>query len=178
MASYELSPFQSHPSIHLVGAIETLSPHALNIGFWIQDPNQSIIWPALATGQPREHFLWETTCYEVFIGVKDQDMYREIHLSPSQAWQAYAFEEYRYPEHMPPVTAHDVELLQLKRTHYGLNAQIDLFQWMTEHKLKWSDLYLGLSAVICTDKQTHLYAMQHFGQQADFHNKRTWLHEC
>ena len=68
--------------------------------------------------------FWEQTCFEIFIGVQGEDYYREINLSPSQAWQAYQFEEYRYPEDMPPPAAYDIELNQLKRTHYGLNVSL------------------------------------------------------
>ena len=177
MASYELSPFHASPALTIVGAIEQLPTHGLNVGFWVRDPHQSIVWPTQVEGQPRQDFLWEHTCFEMFVGVKDEDFYREINLSPSHAWQAYAFEEYRYPEHMPPAHAHDIELVQLKRTHYGINAQIDLFQFMSKHKLKWSDLFLGLSVVVETTDQMHYYAMQHSGQQPDFHNKRMWIHE-
>ncbi len=108
--------------------------------------------------------------------MQGEDYYREINLSPSQAWQAYQFEEYRYPENMPPVAAYDIELNQLKRTHYGLNVSIDLSEFMLANKLKWSDLFLGLSAVLNTTQGQHFFAMQHSGQQADFHNKRDWLH--
>jgi hypothetical protein len=47
---------------------------------------------------------------------------------------------------------------------------------MQKHKLKWSDLYLGLSAVLNTTRY-HYFAMQHSSPQADFHNKRDWLHQ-
>ena len=76
----------------------------------------------------------------------------------------------------PPVAAYDIELNQLKRTHYGLNVSIDLSEFMLANKLKWSDLFLGLSAVLDTTQGQHFFAMQHSGQQADFHNKRDWLH--
>lgn len=92
--------------------------------------------------------MWEQTCFEIFIGVQGEDYYREINLSPSQAWQAYQFEEYRYPEDMPPPAAYDIELNQLKRTHYGLNVSLDLTEFMVEHKLKWADLFIGLTAVL------------------------------
>jgi hypothetical protein len=72
--------------------------------------------------------------------VKDEDFYREINLSPSQAWQAYQFEEYRYPEDMPPIAAYDIELNQLKRTHYGFKCS-RFNKFMQKHQLKWSDLY-------------------------------------
>ncbi|MDM1246998.1 DOMON-like domain-containing protein [Acinetobacter sp. R933-2] len=177
MASYELNAFDRRfQSISLVGAIEQVSPYTLNVGYWLRDPNQLILYPDLVASHPRLDFLWEKTCFEIFIGVQGEDYYREINLSPSQAWQAYQFEEYRYPETMPPQVAYDIELNQLKRTHYGLNVSLDLTEFMLAHKLKWSDLFIGLTAVLETSQAQQFYAMQHSGQNADFHNKRDWLH--
>lgn len=45
MASYELNAFDRFDTISVVGAIEQQSPHLLNIGFWLRDPNQFITWP-------------------------------------------------------------------------------------------------------------------------------------
>ena len=118
MASYELNAFDRRfQSISLVGAIEQQSPYTLNVGYWLRDPNQYILWPDMVASHPRQDFLWENTCFEIFIGVQGEDYYREINLSPSQAWQAYEFEEYRYPENMPPKVASDIELNQLKKMH-------------------------------------------------------------
>ncbi|WP_374663432.1 DOMON-like domain-containing protein [Acinetobacter sp.] len=178
MASYDLNAFDRRfEAISLVGAIEQVSPYTLNVGYWLRDPNQLIQWPEMAASSPRQDFLWEQTCFEIFIGVRNEDFYREINLSPSQAWQAYQFEEYRFPEDMPPQAAYDIELNQLKRTHYGLNVSVDLTEFILAHKLKWSDLYIGLSAVLKTAQGDHYYAMQHSSPQADFHNKRDWLHQ-
>ena len=47
----------------------------------IRDPNQLIIWPQEVAAHPRQDFLWEETCFEIFIGVDDEDFYREINLS-------------------------------------------------------------------------------------------------
>lgn len=176
MASYELSAFDRFHDISLVGAIEHVSPYTLNIGYWLRDPNQMLLYPDLVSSHPRQDFLWEQTCFEVFIGVKGEDYYREINLSPSQAWQAYQFEEYRYPEDMPPRAAYDIELNQLKRTHYGLNVSLDLTEFMLANKLKRDDLFIGLTAVFNTTKGLHYFAMQHSSPEADFHNKRDWLH--
>lgn len=177
MASYELNAFDKRfQSISLVGAIEQQSPYHLNVGYWLRDPNQFIHWPDLLADYPRLDYLWQATCFEVFIGVKGEDFYREINISPSQAWQAYAFEEYRYPENMPPQAAYDIELNKLQKTHYGLNASLDLTEFMLKHQLKWTDLFIGLSAVLNTSQGEHYFAMQHSSPQADFHNKRDWLH--
>lgn len=178
MASYELNAFDRRfQSISLVGAIEQQGLYGLNVGYWLRDPNQFIQWPKLLQGNPRQDFLWQHTCYEIFIGVHGEDYYREINLSPSQAWQVYQFEEYRYPEDMPPQAAHDIELNQLKRTHYGLNVTLDLTEFMLKHKLKWSNMFLGLTAVLQTSQGDQYYAMQHSSPNADFHNKRDWLHQ-
>jgi hypothetical protein len=176
MASYELNAFDRFYDVSLVGAIEQVTPFTINVGYWLRDPNQLIEYPEIVASNPRQDFLWEQTCFEIFIGVKGEDYYREINLSPSQAWQSYQFEEYRYPEDMPPQVAYDIELNQLKRTHYGLNVSLDLTEFMVTHKLKWDDLFIGLSAVLKTAKGTHFYAMQHSSPNADFHNKRDWLH--
>ncbi|WP_180076751.1 MULTISPECIES: DOMON-like domain-containing protein [unclassified Acinetobacter] len=178
MASFELSAFDRRfQAVSVVGAIEQQSPYTLNVGYWIRDPNQLIQWPELVSSHPRIDFLWEHTCLEVFIGVRNEDFYREINLSPSQAWQVYQFEEYRYPEDMPPQAAYDIELNQLKRTHYGLNVSLDLTEFMLKYKLKWEDLYIGLTAVLKTPQGKQYYAMQHSSPNADFHNKRDWLHQ-
>lgn len=177
MASYELNAFDRRfQAISLVAAIEYVQAHTLNIGYWLRDPNQYMQWPTACADLPRQDFLWQHTCYEVFIGVKGEDYYREINLSPSEAWQVYAFEEYRYPEDMPPQAAEDIALNSLKRTHYGLSVSLDLSSFMQQHKLKWADLFIGLSAVLQTSQGIHYYAMQHSSPQADFHNKRDWLH--
>lgn len=177
MASYELNAFNRRfEAISLVGAIEQESPATLNIGFWIRDPNQYIQWPDQVIGHPRQDYLWEQTCFEVFIGVQGEDFYREINLSPSHAWQAYQFEEYRFPENMPPEHAEDIDIHELKRTHYGLKVSIDLSQFLHDHQLKWSNLFIGLSAVLNTTQGLQYFAMQHSSPQADFHNKRDWLH--
>ena len=176
MASYELSSFDRFQDIYLVGAIEQTNAFSLNVGYWLRDPNQMLEFPPSVAGNPRQDFLWENTCFEIFIGVKGEDYYREINLSPSEAWQAYQFEEYRYPEDMPPQAAYDIELNQLKKTHYGLNVSLDLTEFMLANKLKWDNLFIGLTAVFKTAKGLHYYAMQHSSPTADFHNKRDWLH--
>ncbi|TCM69954.1 hypothetical protein EC844_102227 [Acinetobacter calcoaceticus] len=178
MASYELVAFNRKvQSISLVSAIDQQAPFLLNVGFWLTDPLQSVTWPTAVQSHPRQDFLWENTCFEIFVGVVGEDHYREINLSPSGAWQVYQFEEYRYPEQIPPLMSHDIDLIQLKKTHYGLNATVDLGGFMQQQQLKWSDVFIGLSAVLKTADQTHYFAMQHSSPCADFHNKRDWLQQ-
>jgi hypothetical protein len=41
--------------------------------------------------------LWEHTCFEAFVAPGDGPAYRELNLSPSGEWAAYAFADYRRP---------------------------------------------------------------------------------
>lgn len=176
MATFELSSFQPTQDLGLIAAIETPNTGILQIGFWVNDPNQSIQWQSTVKNHTRQDYLWENTCFEVFIGVKGQDFYREINLSPTLSWQAYQFEEYRYPETMPPQAADDIELIDAQRTKFGLTAILDINPFLHSQNVKIKNIFMGLSAVIQTDGQQHFFAMQHSGQHADFHNKRDWLY--
>ena len=81
MASYELSSFDRFQDIYLVGAIEQTNAFSLNVGYWLRDPNQMLEFPPMVAGNPRQDFLWENTCFEIFIGVKGEDYPRCFSIS-------------------------------------------------------------------------------------------------
>ena len=91
--------------------------------------------------------MWEETCFEIFIGVDDEDFYREINLSLLKHGRLTSLKNIAIRKHASLV-AYDIELNHLKRTHYGLNVSLDLSQFMQQHRLKWANLYLGLTAVL------------------------------
>lgn len=175
MASADLVPFATCPDLSIVVALDTPASGVLHVGYWISDPLQQIIWPEALAGHPRRDYLWQQTCFELFVGVHGQDDYREINLSPAGSWQAYAFEEYRYPESNPPALASDIQLIELARTRFGLTAAVDVSRFLQQHGARSTDLYCGVSAVIQTHQQHHYFALQHSLKAADFHNKRDWL---
>ena len=43
----------------------------------------------------RENGLWNSTCFELFLGTLDSESYFEFNFSPSSRWAAYKFDEYR-----------------------------------------------------------------------------------
>ncbi len=44
---------------------------------------------------------------------------------------------------MPPQAADDIELNQLKHAHYGLNASVDMTDFMATHKTEMENLFPG-----------------------------------
>lgn len=195
MPSYELEPFTPDRSIRIVTATEILLPSSVRVLFWVNDPEQQVLWPDSADnlasclnnspstsfdgdalGYPRRDYLWQHTCFELFIGLKNQTVYREINLSPAGVWNCYGFENYREPAQMPPVAANDIQLLELKTQSQKLEAVLSFQQFFEAHQCGWNDLTLGLTSVIKTRKQREFYfALQHSSVQADFHRKQDWI---
>lgn len=66
---------------------------SLMLQYRVVDPERRILWPPAASG--RADNLWQHSCFEAFIGSSASAAYAEFNLSPSGAWAAYAFDDYR-----------------------------------------------------------------------------------
>lgn len=189
MASYELDSFVPNRNIRIVVAAETLLPASVRLVFLVIDPEQQIVWPttqqieqshhevaqSFEMGYARRDYLWQHTCFELFIGIKNKSAYREINLSPAQAWNCYQFEQYRQPAQMPPVPAQDIQLLELKAQPQKLEAILDLHQFLQTNECQWDDLVFGLTSVVKLKNNSELYfALNHSTDQPDFHCQRDW----
>lgn len=71
----------------------TLDVEQLTLEVRVSDPFHTILWPAPAV--ERADNLWQTSCFEAFIGSGTGSGYAEFNLSPSGAWAAYGFDDYR-----------------------------------------------------------------------------------
>ena len=75
----------------------------LRLGYVIHgaaDALARILIPESGT-QIRADGLWQRTCCEAFVGVPGTTAYREFNFSPSGAWAAYAFSDYRKSAALP-----------------------------------------------------------------------------
>lgn len=58
--------------------------------------NLKVVSIASSSNSPkRKHNLWEETCFEFFLGLKNIDRYWEFNLSPAGHWNVYRFDRYR-----------------------------------------------------------------------------------
>src|SRR5512145_2012132 len=107
------SPSQSGPpsmslSCHPAGAcpaVRSLQARAnlldsgvIAVGFTLTGDIEDLVLPTEAAPTFADR-LWEHTCFEAFLTGADTMTYRELNLSPSTAWAAYAFEDYRSGGH-------------------------------------------------------------------------------
>lgn len=113
--------------------------------------------------------LWEHTCFELFIGAKNDAEYYEFNFSPSGEWAAYEFRKYRDggPLHADGLdakiavqrSAETLELSAALRLNDLAGIRPDVY------------LSLGLSAVIEDVKGSLSYwALKHPPGKPDFHH--------
>lgn len=113
--------------------------------------------------------LWRQTCFEAFIGLAGARNYWEYNFSPSRAWAAYSFEDYR--EGMSPLLQGSAPgiVAEVAGGQLLLQATLDL-GWLS-HAHEGASLRLGVTAVI-EDRTGGLsyWALAHCDGQADFHH--------
>ncbi len=113
--------------------------------------------------------LWEHTCFELFIGAKNDAEYYEFNFSPSGEWAAYEFRNYR-DGGLLRADGLDVRIgVQRRAETLDLTAVIGLNGLAGIRP----DVYLslGLSAVIeALDGSLSYWALKHPPGKPDFHD--------
>ena len=120
--------------------------------------------------------LWQHTCFEAFVGVVGVSGYWEFNVSPAGDWNVYRFSGYR--------TGQSLELaygtLPLSVSVQPGLLQLELCCSMppTLHgQFKaGTGLELGLTAVLeVQGGELSYWALEHAGQEPDFHDRRSWV---
>ena len=113
--------------------------------------------------------LWQHTCFEAFIAAPGVPGYYEFNFSPTLAWAAYRFSDYR--DGMSPATLSHAPGLQVRRSseQLQLTATVHLGGLTALHDAP--ALRLALAAVI-EDYHGRLsyWALEHPPGKPDFHH--------
>ena len=122
-------------------------------------------------GQRRDS-LWEHTCFEAFLGLPDDPAYWELNVSPSGDWNLYRFSDYRQREAEQSLgSAPDVTLQPVGR---GVRCSVEV-----DSCGFWPGSLvpaIGLTMVVeHTPGDLSFWALSHPGEQADFHDRRSFL---
>lgn len=171
----DLQPYPGLPApagITVVAGAEPLPGGGLRLGFMLHGAAgqlERILIPESAS-PVRADGLWQRTCCEAFIGVPGETGYREFNFSPSGAWAAYAFADYRQALPLPlgPVPA--IAFVPAAGT---LTLATTLAPgWLP----KGARCCLGLSVVIETiDGERSYWALAHPAAQPDFHHRDSFV---
>jgi hypothetical protein len=144
----------------------------LGIRYDLHGPLAELGIPAPADLPSRQSGLWEATCFEFFLGVKDLPRYWEFNLSPAGPWNVYRFEGYR--QGMAEETAFTSLACSIRRRSDSLRLALEL----EVGRIVAADrpLAVGIAAVIkLAGGGLTYWALTHPGPQADFHRRDGFL---
>ena len=174
--SFNLVSFDSNnaPSVSIEGVVSRLDSR-LNIQY-ILNSLTAIIIPETNKIPQRRYELWEHTCFEFFVRIKDTTKYWEFNLSPSRNWNVFRFLDYRSnisEEHafdaLPFTVVRDLDLESLI-----VEANIDLNRIVAANK----NLEVAISTVVENrDGELSYWALTHPKNQADFHHQDSFTIE-
>ena len=167
------SPLSPPLTIRITGHINR-RPRQLAIRFDLQGDLAELMISAPAAMPARRRGLWEETCFEFFLGVKDAPQYWEFNLSPAGHWNVYRFTGYR--QGMAEETALTSLPLSVRRRSDSLEVSLEL----DVERIVSADqpLMVGITAVIkLAGGGLTYWALIHPGPQADFHRRDSFLLE-
>jgi hypothetical protein len=161
------APTGPPPVIAVSGNIDRRTD-TLAIRYALRGKLAGLVIPGPAASPARRHGLWEGTCFEFFLGVKDAPGYWEFNLSPAGHWNVYRFAGYR--QDMAEETAFTSLALSLRRRPDWLEValKLEIGQIVATDQ----PLTVCVAAVIeFRDRGLTYWALTHPGAQADFHRR-------
>jgi hypothetical protein len=176
-----LRPFA--PEAHLQGLALSCAARwqegVLELHYRLSGPLQRLRLPSQIAGEPpqRRDQLWQSTCFEAFIGRAGQPGYWELNLAPNGDWNCYALNGYRQglqPE--PRIQALPFVLKQ--RQLEGELDQLELTLSLPIGALIPAASALELSVTAVLDDVSHgcsYWAWLHSGTEPDFHRRESFL---
>jgi hypothetical protein len=146
--------------------------HTFDIRYVLHGPLADLLIPAPAEAPTRRHRLWEETCFEFFLALRNAPRYWEFNLSPAGDWNVYRFCDYREGMQEEPTFA---------RLPFALNIQLDALTLNLKCPLDPivpanQPLEVAVSAVTRhRNGKATCWALTHPGPQPDFHRRDSFI---
>ncbi|MBI5663978.1 MAG: DOMON-like domain-containing protein [Nitrospirae bacterium] len=167
---FSLRPFPADspvPDIKITGSIDRNS-NVLSVNFELLGPCAELIISPLSDKPTRTNGLWEETCFELFLGMKNSSAYWEFNLSPAGHWNVYRFNAYRQGMQEEPAITSLPFRTEHKSDSFRLSMEVDLNEIVPADQV----LEAALSAVVkAINGKLSCWALVHPGTQADFHRR-------
>lgn len=173
--TFSLQPFPSAEvvPVQITGNISR-NNHQLTINYQLIGDLQEIVITPPSDTPKRQHELWQNTCFEFFLGMKNSQRYWEFNLSPAGHWNIYRFDSYR--QGMQEETAFNVLPFSVEHQSGSLvlSVNVDLDKIVASEQL----LDVGITTVIKQkDGRVTYWALVHQGNEADFHIRESFIVE-
>jgi hypothetical protein len=176
MINFILDPFPADPilpQIEITGNVDR-SDDLLLIEYQLFGDLSLVSIDPPASLPSRRFHLWESTCFEFFIGTPGDRHYWEFNLSPSGDWNVFYLDDYRQGlrdetafTSLPFTVDRQVNTVRLN-LEFDLSKIISLAQPLEMNIDR--DLELAVTTVIkSTRSELSYWAVKHSGKEADFH---------
>ena len=171
---FSLQPFSSANSLSdlkITGNI-TRQNQILTIKYKLLGNLTELVIPPLASTPIRKNELWQSTCFEFFLGISNSSHYWEFNLSPTGDWNVYRFTNYRENVQEEMAFSSLSFNLQKQSNSLILNVELDLNKIIQIDQ----DLDIAITSVIKSKNNKVTYwALTHCGSQADFHQRDSFI---
>jgi hypothetical protein len=174
--AFELLPFSAASALSdlKIGGSVGRDRNILKIRYSLMGPLETVAIPQSVDEPSRKHELWEETCFEFFLGVRDTSKYWEFNLSPAGHWNIYRFDNYRHGMQEEAAIASLPFSVEETIDSLLLVLELNLDQLVPADRR----LEMAISTVIKTkDSAIGYCALTHPGAQADFHRRDSFAIE-
>ena len=128
--------------------------------------------PSISDTPQRRVGLWETTCFELFLGSTGQENYWEINLSSSRDWNVFRLDRYRENLREEP----KIERLPFRVERQGDRLTLDVPLDIQTLGLCRDTIELSVTGVLEeTTGNISYWAVVHAGKTADFHLRKSFV---
>ncbi|MGI8501193.1 MAG: DOMON-like domain-containing protein [Hassallia sp.] len=174
--NFSLQPFNltsSLPDIKITASIAR-NGNKLTICYALLGNLTKVQIPESTDLPKRKYDLWEETCFEFFVGVKNFPNYWEFNLSPAGHWNVFRLENYRQGLQEEMVVTSLPFDVQQKSDALLVDLEADLNQFI----LAEQSLEVGITTVVKSKEGNLSYwALTHCGEEADFHRRESFIVE-
>jgi hypothetical protein len=162
---------ETRPNIKITGNIAR-NENLLIISYALTGDIAEVEIPSLSNNPIRKNELWEHTCFEFFIGIKNSPRYWEFNLSPTSDWNVYSFAGYRQGMQeeaafstLPFSVSHSSDCL-------AIALDFDLSKIIPNEQV----IDVAIASVIKSkNSQVSYWALTHSAEEADFHQRSSFI---
>jgi len=171
-SNFSLIPFnrKTSPEIEIKGFIAHQGDR-LTIQYQLIGDLYQILIPSPQQLPTRQYDLWEHTCCELFLRLKNTTKYWEFNLSPALHWNVFKFTDYRH--NIAEETAIKSLPFDIFQTSELLEIDLDLD--LSPIINQEQDLDVAITAVVENqERELSYWALTHPTIEADFHHQASF----
>jgi hypothetical protein len=121
----------------------------------------------------RKAELWQSTCFEAFLGIQGSEAYCEFNGSLSGEWDYYFFDSYRSGMRPVPLVPTEAPFI---RSRGFANGALQI-GWSIPLPAARPVDRIGITMILKNGQYTAYWALTHAGEKPDFHLRESFVYD-